>query len=226
MSLISRLRAMLKRKTPANRVGARRPSAVARSADAPREDTLRAKLIEDPNDIEAFKGLAELVRGRAAGAGPADPLTADQQPADRDRAADLAVWALAEEIAGNPRAWYALVELARLSLADDHEGAMRRLGGACEREHTGVAVAESVRMLREADLPGDALGLGVGHWSPREHVVDAGVQVVRAALEAGRPAEARRHLEALGQAPDAEAASRATTLLEPEVAAAEAASNA
>lgn len=202
MSLIARLRSLLRRKTPVTRVGARRPSSAPRSSDGPREDRLRAALIEDPNDVEAFTALAEIVRRRASGAGPADPLTAEQQPAARDRAADLAVWALAEEIAGSPRSWYALVELARLSLEDDHEGAMRRLGGACERDHSGLAVAESVRMLREAGLPAEALGLGVGHWAPQDHVVEAGRQVVLAALEAGRPMDARRHLEGLSDAPD------------------------
>ncbi|WP_193312932.1 hypothetical protein [Georgenia subflava] len=222
MSLIARLRSLLSRKKPVTRVGTRRPSAAAPAADAPREDALRAQLIDDPNNIEAFAALAELVRRRAAGVGPADPLTADQRPADQARAEDLAVWSLAEEIAGNPRSWYALVELGRLSLEDDHEGAMRRLAGACEREHTGLAVAESVRMLREAGMPGEALGLGVGHWAPQDHVVEAGRQVVLAALEAGRPFDARRHLNALSEAPDRAAAEAVVAELEPAVAAGEA----
>ncbi|MFD1505240.1 hypothetical protein FE374_09480 [Georgenia yuyongxinii] len=221
MALLDRLRALLTRKKPGHLVGARRPSAVARPADAMQEDALRARLIEDPNDIEAFKALAELVRRRAAGVGPADPLTAEQLPPDVRRASDLAGWALSEEIAGNPRAWYALVELGRLSLEDDHEAAMRRLNGACERETTGRALAESVRMLREAGLPGEGLGLGVGHWAPKDHIVEAGRQVVLAALEADRPQDARRHLQTLAGAKDHAAASAAMAELEPRVAAAE-----
>lgn len=221
MALLRRLRALLGRKKPVRRVGMRRPSAVPPTADVPREDALRARLVEDPNDIEAFAALADLVRRRASGVGPADPLTADQEPADRERAENLAVWALAEEIAGNPRAWYALIELARLSLVDDHEGAMRRLNGACERDRTGRAVSESVRMLRESGLPGDGLGLGVGHWSPREHEVEAGRQVVLAALDAGRPLDARRHLTELADSPDTAGVARVTAELEPLVAAAQ-----
>ena len=221
MAFLDRLFALLTRKKRGHLVGARRPSAVARTEDAPREDRLRDKLIEDPNDIDAFAALAELVRRRAAGVGPADPLTAEQLPADVKRATDVAVWALAEEIAGNPRAWYALVELGRLSLENDHEGAMRRLNHACERETSGRALAESVRMLREAGLPGEGLGLGVGHWSPRDNIVEAGRQVVMAALDAGRPADARRHLEALGTANDRAGAVAAVRDLEPLVARAE-----
>src|SRR5690554_6389440 len=82
---------------------------------------------------------------------------------------------------------------------------MRRLGAACEREHTGRAVAEGVRTLREADLPGDGLGLGVGFWSPRDHEPEAGREIVLAALEANRPLEARSHLDALAERTDTEA---------------------
>ncbi|UNX53505.1 hypothetical protein MF406_10905 [Georgenia sp. TF02-10] len=194
-----------------------------RTPDAPREDALRGRLVDDPNDIAAFRALAEVVRRRAAGVGPADPLTGDPEPADRERAENLAVWALAEEIAGNPRAWYALIELARLSLADDHDGAMRRLNGACERDSTGQAVAESIRMLREAGQPGEAIGLGVGHWNPKEHVVEAGRQLVLACVEAGRPLEARRHLEELRQSSDQAGAAAVAVELERVVGEAEAA---
>ncbi|MDD9208137.1 hypothetical protein PU560_16935 [Georgenia sp. 10Sc9-8] len=199
MSFLSRLRALLSRPKTATRVGVRRPTSTDR-ADAPREDALRAVLVEDPNNREAFAALAEVVRRHASGVSPADPLTAEQLPPDARRASDVAVWALAEELAGNPRAWYPLVELARLSLSDDHEGAMRRLHGACEREHTGLALAEGVRVLREADLPGEGAGLGVSHWAPRDHVPEAGRQVVLAALEGDRPLEARRHLNELAEA--------------------------
>jgi hypothetical protein len=199
MALFDRLRNAGRRKPPPSKVGMRRPSAVPAPPDTPREDALRARLAADPNDAAAFAQLAEIVRRRARDSVPVDPLTAPQA-ADVHRAANLAVWSLAEELAGNPRGWYPLVELARLSLADDHEAALRRLASACERDPTGRAVAEGVRMLREARLPNEALGLGVGHWSPQQHVPDAGRHIVLAALDAGRPAEARRYLTALTSA--------------------------
>lgn len=191
---------MLSPPKPVTRVGMRHREPGERRGEHRREDELRAVLVENPNDREAFSELADLVRKRAVGVAPADPLRAEQLPADARRASDLAVWALAEELAGNPRGWYPLIELARLSLADDHEGAMRRLQGACERERTGLAVAEAISMLRDAGMPADAISIGVGHWDPREHVTEAGRQLVLAALEAGRPLDARRHLRELSEA--------------------------
>ncbi|SDQ04248.1 hypothetical protein [Quadrisphaera sp. DSM 44207] len=161
--------------------------------DAAEEVRLRERLEHDPNDEQAFRRLADIVRRRAA---------EGHEGGDPQRAADDAVWALAEETARNGRAWYALVELGRLSVHEDREGALRRLGTAAERDHSGQALAESLAVLREAGLPDDALGLGVGHWRPREHVIDAGRHLVHAAVEAGRIAEARRHLQAFDQFPD------------------------
>lgn len=200
----------------------RPPTTAAAPADNERETALRQKLVNDPNDAASFAALAELVRRRAHENAPSDPLIAAHAH-DRQRAANLAVWALAEELAGNPRGWYPLIELARLSLADDHESALRRLAAACERDTSGHAVAEGVRMLREANLPAEALGLGVGHWDPQHHVPEAGRHVVLAALDAGRPAEARRHLEALSgvAAQHAATAKEIRGRLEPLVAAAE-----
>lgn len=203
----------------------RRPTTAAPSADAPREDALRALLVEDPNNITAFAALAEMVRRHAEGDEPVDPLTAEHDRVEHHVSSDVAVWALAEELAGNPRAWYPLIALGRLSLPDDHDGAMRRLNHACERESTGRAVAEGVRVLREADLASDGLGLGVGHWNPKEHIPEAGRQVVLAAVEAGRPMDARRLLGQLAEHASTDAARSIVGELEPQVAAAEAASN-
>jgi len=156
---------------------------------------LRARLAEDPNDIEAFARLAEIVRTHAA---------MHHQEDDPQRAANDAVWALAEEVAQSGRAWYPLIELARLSIEDDRELALRRLGTASERDPSGLALAQALSMLRETGHPGDALGLGVGHWRPSEHDIEAGRQLVEAAVEAHRLGEARRHLEALAAHPDRE----------------------
>jgi hypothetical protein len=161
--------------------------------DDAEEARLWAVLHEDPNDEAAFVQLAEMVRQRA-GEG--------HDEADQQRAADDAVWALAEELAHSGRAWYPLLELARLSVHDDREAALRRLATASDRDPSGAALAKGLQMLREEHLPDEALGLGVGHWRPREHDLEAGRQLVEAAVEAGRKADARRHLDALSQHPD------------------------
>ncbi len=163
---------------------AREPAPVDRAE----EDALRARLVEDPNDTQAFDQLAQIVRRIA---------TEGHRHGDPQREADDAVWALAEEVAGNGRAWYPLIELGRLSIEDDRESALRRLATAAERDPTGEALARGLAALREAGHPVDALNLGVGHWRPREHVVGAGRQLIEAAIEAGRHGEARRHLNAL-----------------------------
>lgn len=155
------------------------------------EVELRARLHQDPNDKEAFAQLAEAVRRQAA--------EGHEDAERRPRAVADAEWALAEELAHSAKAWYPLIELGRLSLRDDLEGAQRRLGIAVEREPSGRALAESLAMLRREGMPEVALSLGVGHWRPREHVASAGVEVVQAAADAGRVGEARRHLDALAE---------------------------
>jgi hypothetical protein len=213
MGLLDRLRRRVSTVTPqrlkpalrsvSGRAGARRRSSVRRPQDLARENALRMRLHDDPNDEPAFDELVDIVRRRAAeGHVPEGRLGQPVPPADPERAAADAVWALAEELAGNHRAWHPLVELARLSIHDDREGALRRLGTAAERDHSGRALVEGLAMLREVGLPDEALGLGVGHWRPREHDVEAGRHLVQAAVEAGRMGEARRHLEALGLHPD------------------------
>ena len=216
-----RFRRML-RPAPPVHVRRRQSTHAPTPPEAAREDRLRSRLGEDPNDAETFNALAEIVRRRAAEVVPADPLTAAAEPASRAKAADTAHWALAEELAGMPRAWYPLIEMARLSLAEDRDGAMRRLAAACDRERDGRALAEGIRMLREAHLPGEALSLGVGHWAPAQQGAEVGQQVVRAALEAGRTAEARRHLKDLAEfGGQDEDTARVVAELEPFVAAAE-----
>jgi hypothetical protein len=162
--------------------------------DPDEEAQLWARLREDPNDVEAFPRLADIVRRHAAEGHEADT--------DRERAANDAVWALAEELAHNGRAWYPLIELARLSVHEDRDAALRRLGTAAERDSSGVALAAGLAMLRDAHMPDDALGLGVAYWRPREHTLEAGRHLVLAAIEARRVGDARRHLAALSSHPD------------------------
>jgi hypothetical protein len=191
----------MRRPSSASTVGARRPTSAVRRGDTLHEDALRSMLSDDPNNERAFAALAEIVRRRAADADAghdADPLTAEAlDPSERERAADLAVWALGEELAGNPRAWYPLIEVARLSVRDDHEGTLRRLRTAAERDPSGRALAEALLLLREAGAPVDALGLGVGHWHPKDHDPEIARQLVLAAIESGRPLEASRHIASL-----------------------------
>ena len=204
----------MRRNTSASTIGTRRPTKGDRRGDTLHEDALRAMLVDDPNNIRAFQALSEVVRRRAAdGTHHEDPLAADVADVEKQRAADLAVWALGEELAGNPRAWYPLIELARLSLEDDPEAAVRRLSTAADRDPTGEALVEAITMLREAGQPVEALGLGVGHWRAKEHTPEAGRQVILAALEADRLFDARHHLQSLDLSPD----KRAVAKIRPDV---------
>ena len=94
-------------------------------------------------------------------------------------------------------------EVVRSRVGDDHEGTLRRLATAAERDPSGAGLAEGLAVLRDAELPGEALGLGIGHWRPREHTPEVARQMVLAALEAERPLEAKQHLRALEEHTDA-----------------------
>jgi hypothetical protein len=170
------------------------------------EARLWAVLREDPNDVQSFHALAEIVRRRAE---------EGHRGGDPRRAADDAVWSLAEELAHSGRAWYPLIELGRLSVHDDREQALRRLATASDRDPSGVALATAAKILREEGLPGDALGLGVGHWRPREHDIEVGRELVLAAVEARRAGEARRTLQALSTHPDTQRVAAVRAELEP-----------
>jgi hypothetical protein len=224
MALMPRIRALFRRPLAATAVGARRTQPPDhRRGETVLEDALRTMLLDDPNDVRAFDALADLVRRRAvASANPEDPLTApadDETAAEqRQRAEETAVWALAAELAGHPRAWYPLIELGRLSLASDPEGAVRRLATAADRDPAGDALAAGLEILRDAGLPGEALSLGIGHWRSREHDSAVGGQMVLAALEAGRPDEAKQHLATLDSHPDTGAVARLRPALDKAIA--------
>ena len=184
------------------------PDAPVAQATPEEEARLWAVLREDPNDVQSFHALAEIVRRRAE---------EGHRGGDPRKAADDAVWALAEELAHSGRAWYPLVELGRLSVHDDREQALRRFATASDRDASGVALARSVQVLREEGLPQEAIGLGVGHWRPREHDVEVGRQLVLAAIEARRPGDARRTLDNLAGNPDTDRVARVRAELEPAV---------
>ncbi|MFD0483893.1 hypothetical protein ACFQ46_14930 [Kineococcus sp. GCM10028916] len=207
MGLLDRWRTPRPATVPDARPPGRRPRRRAKQAEAVLgEAQLRDVLREDPNDERAFATLAELVRTRAALAheelSGRESQDATPDPAEVQRAADNAVWALAEELAQSPRAWRPLLVLGRLSLTDDRDAALRRLGIAADRDTSGRALAAALAGLREAGMNDEALSLGVGHWRPRDHDLEAGRHLVAAAIDAGRLAEARRHLKALADHPD------------------------
>lgn len=155
----------------------------------PAEDELRARLSEDPNDQESFDALAALVAERADEATPPDPLTGETDSVAGMR---YAVWALAEEVAQQPKAWLPLVVLAELTLDTDHEAAMRWLNLAVEREPSGIALTYAIAMLRDSGNLSDAVTFGVSHWEVASREAAAGREVVMAALDGGRVEEARR----------------------------------
>jgi hypothetical protein len=172
----------------------RRPAAATPTAPTPAEEArLWSVLRENPNDIESFHALAEIVCRNAE---------EGHQGGDHRKAANDAVWSLAEELAHSSRAWYPLIELGRLSVHDDREQALRRFATASERDPSGCALAKAIQTLREEGLPAAALGLGVGHWRLKEQGVEVGRQLVLAACEAGRTADARRTLDVLESHPD------------------------
>ena len=188
-----------------------------RQTESGAEGALRERLAADPNDAMAFAELAEIVRRHAAeGHGPGAPSAST--PEARASGADDAVWALAEELAHSPRAWFPLVELARLSVAEDIDGAVRRLSIATDRDPTGQALLEGLLVLRQAGLNDAALALGTGHWRPAEHTPEVGREMVQAALAAGRLGEAKRHRAALMSHPDSAQAAALAADLEKQIA--------
>ena len=72
MDFLPRLRRLVRRPASGYKVGLRRPTSMHRR-DSVREDAVRVKLSEDPNDAQAFRALAEMVRRRGAHPGPPAP---------------------------------------------------------------------------------------------------------------------------------------------------------
>jgi hypothetical protein len=203
MSFFDRFRKRVSTVTRSRTVLPQRSGPRVRQVESGAEGALRDQLTADPNDAHAFAELAEIVRRNAA-AGHGPNASGPNTPEARARAADDSVWALAEELAHSPRAWFPLIELARLSVNDDLDGAVRRLGIASDRDPSGQALLEGLIVLREAGLNDAALSLGTGHWRPAEHKPEVGREMVSAALAAGRYGEAKRHRAAMMAHPDTE----------------------
>jgi hypothetical protein len=216
MSFLDRLRRRVKTVTRPRVALPERSGPRVRQTEDGKEGALREQLAADPNDAVAFAELAEIVRRHAAeGHGPGAP--SQSTPEARAAGADDAVWALAEELAHSPRAWFPLVELARLSVADDIDGAVRRLSIATDRDPTGQALLEGLLVLRDAGLNDAALSLGTGHWRPAEHKPEVGREMVLAALAAGRLGDAKRHRAALLSHPDSAQTSALAADLEKQI---------
>ncbi|MGJ9436552.1 hypothetical protein ACRQDP_02410 [Actinotignum sp. GS-2025b] len=155
---------------------------------------LRDRLAEDPNDVEAFTQLATLAREAEGELPPADPLTAELTGTGSILSADLAIYALAEELSSSPASWYPQLHMARLAVDSDPERALRLLTTATDRNPDGSILARAMAILRDAGHPDQALSLGLAHWDPATHSFEAGEALVRTALAAGRTNEARAYL--------------------------------
>lgn len=166
----------------------------APEADTATAQVLRDRLAEDPNDVEAFTHLVGLAREAEGELPPADPLTAEGTGTGSILSADLAIYALAEELSSSPASWYPQLHMARLAVESDPERALRLLTTATDRNPDGRILARAMAILREAGHPDQALSLGLAHWDPATHSFEAGEALVRTALAAGRTSEARAYL--------------------------------
>lgn len=166
----------------------------APEADTATAQALRDRLAEDPNDVEAFTQLVGLAREAEGELPPADPLTAELTGTGSILSADLAIYALAEELSSSPASWYPQLHMARLAVESDPERALRLLTTATDRNPDGRILARAMAILREAGHPDQALSLGLAHWDPATHNFEAGEALVRTALAAGRTNEARAYL--------------------------------
>lgn len=201
MAIMPGIRNLVTPEGSSSTVGNRRDTPNTHHPGVIHEDALRAMLTDCPNNVEAFNALVKVVARNLANCPEGDdPLTADNlDTADETIAEKIktARWALAEEYSGNPRAWRPLLVLAELSITEQPQEAFRRINTALERDATGNALAEAVHLLithNEAIL---AFSHSRGHWKSGEHIPEAGVAVVRAALECNKTHEAERALAEL-----------------------------
>ncbi|SPT75205.1 Uncharacterised protein [Arcanobacterium haemolyticum] len=161
-----------------------------------RAGELRVALAADPNDAESFEELASIIRKLGQSQPTVDPLTADDdQP--RKTPAHLVLWALAEDLASDSRAWYPLLELAKLAVGNDPAGAVHHIDVATGREESGLALETGIQILVDAGHIDTALQVGIGQWNPDKHSVGVGIELSKAALAAGKIADAKRCVEIL-----------------------------
>lgn len=160
------------------------------------------RLDEDPNDIEAFEDLAALIRNADSPRSYVDPLRGDteRQDSEDEYSADLVLWSLSEEIGSASTAWYPLIQLARLSINNDQAAAIRYLEIAVDREDTGIALAEAIKVLREAGQYDAAIQLGLGRWQPQTQSPSVGEELIEAALGSGKTSEAEHFLQRMREA--------------------------
>lgn len=165
---------------------------VAPAAHPTREQLLLARLQEDPNDVDSFRGLVRLL---------APPTDGEPGSGAGVTTTDDTTWALAAELAQHPRAWYPLVQLARLGLDQDPDTAAWRLAEATVRDDSGRALTAALALLRTSGHPDEAFRLALARWRPDRHEPATGREFALAAVEAHREREFAGHLDALSSRP-------------------------
>ncbi|QRV02814.1 hypothetical protein JTE88_03560 [Arcanobacterium phocisimile] len=163
-----------------------------------RAGELRVALAADPNDREAFEELISIIWALGQSHPTVDPLTADEEP-PHETPIKLVLWALSEDLASDSRAWYPLIQLARLSIKDDAEAAVHQIEVAAGREETGLALEQGISLLVAAGYPDTAMQIGMGRWNPQEHIVGVGVALTKAAIASGKLSDAQRFISYLDE---------------------------
>ncbi|ABF41689.1 TPR repeat protein [Candidatus Koribacter versatilis Ellin345] len=119
----------------------------------------------------------------------------------RDRGGEAAGLDAMRRIAALPGSWRAQLSLARAALdANDFNAAMAQYGDAFSR--LSASPTTQMLMLVSGDLgqhghPEIALALTAPHFHPEEHGLAVGNNLIKANLDLGNSAEARRILDAL-----------------------------
>ncbi|QJC21642.1 hypothetical protein [Arcanobacterium buesumense] len=161
-----------------------------------RAGELRVALAADPNNAESFDELISIIRLLGQQTPTADPLTADDTYSSKPPL-NLVLLALSEDLASDLRAWYPLIQLAKITIDDDPAAAVHQIEVAAGREETGQALASGIKLLCEAGQPDTAMQVGLGRWLPDEHCIDVGLELIRAAMASDKIADAQSFLDVL-----------------------------
>ncbi|USR80070.1 hypothetical protein [Arcanobacterium pinnipediorum] len=161
-----------------------------------RAGELRIALAADPNDRAAFEELISIIWALGQSRPTVDPLTADEDE-PHTSPIKLILWALSEDLASDSRAWYPLIQLARLSLDDDLEAAVHQIEVAAGREETGLALEQGISLLLDAGYPDTAMQIGMGRWNSQEHIAGVGIALTKAAIASGKLSDAQRFVSYL-----------------------------